>query len=103
MCSTNYDSPKKWKEDPICNAIQEGSKKGRALLCGMPMFKEGNNSDLVLDGVKRVLQEFQNVMPEQLPKVLPPKRTVDYKIELLPKVKPPTKGTIVWFPQNWSS
>ena len=33
VCSTINDSPKKWKEDPICHAIQEGSKKGRALLC----------------------------------------------------------------------
>ena len=31
-------------------------------------------------------------MPEQLPKVLPPRRTVDQEIELLSRVKPPAKG-----------
>ena len=40
----------------------------------------------------RVLQEFQNVMFEQFPKVLPSRRTVDHEIELLPRVKPPAKG-----------
>ena len=58
----------------------------------MLIYKDKTNSDLMPNGVKKVLQEFQNVMPEQLPKVLPPKRTIDYEIELLPKVKPPTKG-----------
>ena len=31
-------------------------------------------------------------MPEQLPKVLPPRRTVDHEIELLFGVKPLAKG-----------
>ena len=44
------------------------------------------------NGVKKVLQEFQNVLPEQLLKVLPLRRTVDHEIELLPRVKPPAKG-----------
>ena len=65
MCSTNYNSSKEWEEDPVSTTIQEGSKKGRTpSYVVIPMFKEGNNSDPVPDGVKRVLQEFQNVMLE---------------------------------------
>ena len=72
--------------------FKKGVKRGEPSYVVMPMFKEGNNSDPVSDGVKRVLQEFQNVMLEQLPKVLPPRRTVDHEIKLLPGVKPPTKS-----------
>ena len=72
--------------------FKKGVKRGEPSYVVMPMFKEGNNSDPVLNGVKRVLQEFQNVMPEQLSKVLPPRRTVDHEIELLLGVKSPAKG-----------
>ena len=83
--------------------FKKGVKRGEPSYVVMPMFKEGNNSVSVPDGVKRVLQEFQNVMPDQLPKVLPPRRTVDHEIELLPGVKPPTKGPYHMAPQNWPS
>ena len=78
----------------IQSALQfkKGVKKGQPSYVVMPMFKDKTNSNLVPDGVKRVLQEFQNVMPKQLPKVLPPRRTVDHEIELFPRVKPLAKG-----------
>jgi hypothetical protein len=34
--------------------------------------------------MKQVLEEFPNVMPEELPKDLPPKRLVDHAIEVVP-------------------
>ncbi|XP_073106542.1 uncharacterized protein [Elaeis guineensis] len=40
-------------------------------------------------GVLRVLQEFEDVMPPELPKTLPPRRAVDHKIELEPGAKCP--------------
>ena len=42
--------------------------------------------------VKRVLDEFKDVMPLKLPKKLPPRREEDHKIELEPGAKPPTMG-----------
>jgi hypothetical protein len=40
-----------------------------------------------------LLAEFQDVMPDQLPAGLPPKREVDHKIELLPGTRPPSRPT----------
>ncbi|XP_040948667.1 uncharacterized protein [Gossypium hirsutum] len=42
--------------------------------------------------VKQLLQSFQDVMPTELPKTLPPKREVDHKIELLPNTEPPARA-----------
>ncbi|KAL0434635.1 UNVERIFIED_CONTAM: Retrovirus-related Pol polyprotein from transposon.6 [Sesamum radiatum] len=39
--------------------------------------------------VKRLLKEFEDVMPDELLRKLPSKRAVDHKIELVPGTKPP--------------
>ncbi|KAK8579198.1 hypothetical protein V6N12_069527 [Hibiscus sabdariffa] len=41
--------------------------------------------------IERVLEEYDDVMLEQLPKGLPPRREVDHEIELVPGTKPPIK------------
>ncbi len=42
--------------------------------------------------IRRVLKEFPNVMLEELPEDLPPRRRVDHGIEVMPGVEPPTKA-----------
>ena len=42
--------------------------------------------------VKKVLDEFKEVMPPELPKKLPPRREEDHKIELESGAKPPAMG-----------
>jgi len=42
--------------------------------------------------IKRVLEEFPNVMPEELPANLPPRRRVDHAIEVMSGVAPPAKA-----------
>ena len=39
-----------------------------------------------------MLQSFENVMPAELPKKLPPKREVDHKIEPVPNAELPAKA-----------
>jgi len=39
-----------------------------------------------------VLEEFPDVMPEELPEDLPLRRRVDYAIEVIPGVKPHAKA-----------
>ncbi|KAI5675744.1 hypothetical protein M9H77_06694 [Catharanthus roseus] len=39
--------------------------------------------------IEGVLREFKDVMPDELPKKLPPRREVDHQIELEPGAKPP--------------
>jgi hypothetical protein len=42
--------------------------------------------------IKQVLEEFPDVMFEELPEVLPPRRRVDHAIEVVPGVAPPAKA-----------
>ncbi len=42
--------------------------------------------------IKRILDEFPDVMPKDLPEDLPPRRRVDDVIELMPGVAPPAKA-----------
>ena len=46
----------------------------------------------VPNSVAKVLDEFRDVMPAELPKVLPPQRVFDHKIELEPGTRPPTRA-----------
>ena len=41
----------------------------------------------VPNSVVKILKEFRDVMPADLPKELPPRRPIDHKIELLPGTK----------------
>jgi hypothetical protein len=42
--------------------------------------------------IRRVLEEFPDVMLEELPEDLPPRRRVDHAIEVMPRVAPPAKA-----------
>ncbi|XP_021616670.1 uncharacterized protein LOC110617986 [Manihot esculenta] len=54
-------------------------------------LKEGDEQPPALElptAIKQVLDEFSDVMPQELPKRLPPKREVDHHIKLEPGAKP---------------
>ncbi|XP_022866547.1 uncharacterized protein LOC111386316 [Olea europaea var. sylvestris] len=42
--------------------------------------------------VKRLIQEFEDIMSDELLKKLPPRRMIDHEIELIPGVKPPARA-----------
>ncbi|KAK3031398.1 hypothetical protein RJ639_037396 [Escallonia herrerae] len=42
--------------------------------------------------VKVILNNFEDVMPDELPKKLPPRRAIDHEIELVPGTKPPARA-----------
>jgi hypothetical protein len=42
--------------------------------------------------IRRVLEEFPDVMLEELPEDLPPRRRVDHAIEVIPGIEPPAKA-----------
>jgi hypothetical protein len=42
--------------------------------------------------MKQVLNEFPNVMPEELSDELPPRKQVDHAIEVMPGMAPPAKA-----------
>ncbi|XP_070020075.1 uncharacterized protein [Nicotiana sylvestris] len=50
------------------------------------------SSGPIPEPVKELLLEFEDVMPQDMPKRLSPRRTVDHEIELVSGVKPPTRA-----------
>ncbi len=67
------------------------------MLCVMHVLdeferKEATNLVTSLECIKRVLNEFPDVMPEELPNELPPKRQVDHAIKVMPGMAHPTKA-----------
>jgi len=70
---------------------------GYGMLCVMQVLdefepKEVTNLASSPKCVKRVLDEFPNVMLEELPDELPPRRQIDHAIEVMLGVAPPTKA-----------
>ncbi|KAA0025512.1 RNA-directed DNA polymerase-like protein [Cucumis melo var. makuwa] len=58
----------------------------------IPVVDEESPKELVPEAVQYVLDEYQDVMAESLPKTLPPLRGIDHEIELLPGARPPAKN-----------
>lgn len=54
-----------------------------------PLEEEDCPTPEVPKEVADVLKEYQDVMPSELPKKLPPRREVDHQIELENGAKPP--------------
>jgi hypothetical protein len=67
------------------------------MMCVMRMLDEFEPEEATklvtsLECIRRVLEEFPDVMPEDLPEDLPPRRRVDHAIEVMPGVAPPAKA-----------
>ena len=54
-------------------------------------FKDEKIKTKYPDQVQKILVEFEDVFPKELPR-LPPTRTIDHRIELLPGSEPPHKA-----------
>ncbi|KAL5544159.1 hypothetical protein UlMin_007943 [Ulmus minor] len=81
-------------EKKLLSALQfkKGLKrKEPSFIAVAAMFEEGGDEPIPL-GIKVVLRGYADIMPDQLPKSLPPRRAVDHEIELLPRSKPPAKS-----------
>jgi hypothetical protein len=70
---------------------------GYSMMCVMQVldkFEPEEVTKLVTPSkcIRRVLEEFPNVMLEDLPEDLPPRRRVDHAIEMMRGVAPPTKA-----------
>ncbi|WKA05087.1 hypothetical protein VitviT2T_023072 [Vitis vinifera] len=72
--------------------LKRGLKKGQeTYVAALIKIKEGQSVE-VPDSVVKILKEFKDVMPAELPKELPPWRPIDHKIELLPGTKAPAQA-----------
>ncbi|KAL0395006.1 UNVERIFIED_CONTAM: Retrovirus-related Pol polyprotein from transposon [Sesamum latifolium] len=73
--------------------FEKGCKRSEpSYLCTL-RFDEIEKASGPLPGViKKLLKEFEDVMPDELPRKLPPKRAVDHEIALVPGTKPPARA-----------
>ncbi|KAL0378358.1 UNVERIFIED_CONTAM: hypothetical protein Sradi_3141300 [Sesamum radiatum] len=62
-------------------------------LCALRFDEIEEASGPIPSVVKKLLREFEDVMPDELPWKLPPKRAVDHKIELVPGTKHPARAS----------
>ncbi|XP_070022944.1 uncharacterized protein [Nicotiana sylvestris] len=71
--------------------LVKGIKKGESTFVATITSLEENKSfqETLPPCIETLLEENKDVMSEELPKHLPPRREVDHKIELEPGVKPP--------------
>ena len=71
--------------------LKKGLKRGQeTYLAALVEIHEGHDAE-VSDSVARILKEFKDIMPSELPKELPTRRPIDHKIELLLGAKPPAQ------------
>ncbi|XP_016900833.1 uncharacterized protein LOC107991048 [Cucumis melo] len=58
----------------------------------IPLVDEQIETRIVPVEIQKVMNEYVDGMPHELPKSLPPRRGIDHEIELVPKAKPPAKN-----------
>ncbi|XP_074313825.1 uncharacterized protein LOC141649021 [Silene latifolia] len=79
---------------PLLSVMQlnrELQKGEPTYLCTVSM-KEDTSAESEEPSIMRVLEDNKDLMPDSLPMSLPPRRSVDHQIELLPETRPPARG-----------
>ncbi|XP_074299190.1 uncharacterized protein LOC141630238 [Silene latifolia] len=82
------------QKGPLLSTMQlkRGLQKGEpTYLCTVSM-KEDTLAECIEPQVEKVLEDNKDLMPDQLPMSLPPRRSVDHQIELLPGTRPLARG-----------
>ncbi|KAL2246590.1 UNVERIFIED_CONTAM: Transposon Tf2-12 polyprotein [Sesamum indicum] len=73
--------------------FEKGRKRNEpSYLCTLCLDEMEEVSGPIPSGIKKLLMEFEDVMPDELPRKLPPKRAVDHEIELVPSTRPPARA-----------
>ncbi|KAL2225718.1 UNVERIFIED_CONTAM: Transposon Tf2-12 polyprotein, partial [Sesamum indicum] len=73
--------------------FEKGRKRNEpSYLCTLCLDEMEEVSGPIPGGIKKLLMEFEDVMPDELPRKLPPKRAVDHEIELVPGTRPPARA-----------
>ncbi|KAL0303327.1 UNVERIFIED_CONTAM: hypothetical protein Sradi_6200800 [Sesamum radiatum] len=73
--------------------FEKGCKRSEpSYLCTLCFDEIEEASEPIPSVIKKLLKEFEDVMPDELPQKLLPKRAVNHKIELVPSTKPLAKA-----------
>ncbi|XP_072953162.1 uncharacterized protein [Typha angustifolia] len=82
--------------------LKKGVKKGeQTFLAALKLEADPLENGPIPLGVAKVLKEFEDVMPPELPMIVPPRRAVNHKIELEPRTKPPARAPYCMSPPEF--
>ena len=70
----------------------KGVKRQEPTFVAVLVVYEEEGKEPILLEIEVVLKKYMDVMPNQLPKTLPPQREMDHHIELVPGAKPPARA-----------
>ena len=72
--------------------LKKGLARDEPTFMAIPLESLESSRETVPKDILSVLEKYKDVMPDSLPKSLPPRRMIDHEIELLPGAKPPAKN-----------
>ena len=76
----------------VVRDVQKGDQTYLAIVRQLDNVSS-NDKTVLDDEATNIVNEFKDVFPDEPPKGLPPKRTVDHRIELEPGQQPPSRPT----------
>ncbi|KAK3031323.1 hypothetical protein RJ639_035229 [Escallonia herrerae] len=86
-------SPKAGERSISALQLKKGLKRDKTTYLAMLRWDEIEElSGPLPKEVKVKFNDFEDVMPDELPKKLPPRRAIDHEIELVPGTKPPARA-----------
>jgi len=81
----------KWGKSLVSTiAIDKALQKGGGVFLAIIVDEKADYCGDV--PIASIVQQFEDVMPPQLPKKLPPRRAIDHRIELVSETKPPSQA-----------
>ncbi|KAL0561143.1 hypothetical protein IC582_001563 [Cucumis melo] len=82
--------------------LKKGLSRGEPTFMNIPLNSSENSGETVPKEIMRVLEKYRDVMPDSLPKSLPPRRMIDHEIELVSGAKPATKNAYRMAPPEFA-
>ncbi|KAA0041498.1 uncharacterized protein E5676_scaffold205G001550 [Cucumis melo var. makuwa] len=73
--------------------LKKGLSQDEPTFMAIPLNSSENSGETVPKEIMRVLEKYRDVIPDSLPKSLPPRRMIDHEIKLVPRAKPPVKNS----------
>ncbi|KAA0060093.1 uncharacterized protein E6C27_scaffold39G00090 [Cucumis melo var. makuwa] len=72
--------------------LKKGLSRDEPTFMAIPLNSSENSGETDPKEIMHVLEKYRDVMPDSLPKSLPPRRMIDHEIELVPGAKPSAKN-----------
>jgi hypothetical protein len=92
-CNVTAVNVVKWGKSLVSIiAIDKALRKGGGVFLAIIVDEKADYCGDVPKEIASIVQQFEDVMPPQLPKKLPPRRAIDHRIELVPGTKPPSQA-----------